>query len=979
MFQLNHLSIEPIIRGGLRIEEFAFDTRAAKFDLSLEMIQQPKGLKARLAYNTDLFDGETITRMLGHYQVLLKAIVSNPQQRLSALPLLTEAERRQLLVEWNNTATEYPHEQTIHRLFEEQARERPDKIAVISQNEGLTYAQLNARANKIAHMLRAQGVEHQAHVGVCVERSPEMLTAFLGILKAGCAYVPLDPSYPAERLSFLLEDADISVVLTEGQFQQYVSGLRNITTIAIDTEWEVFERYSEENPNGQATGDDLAYIMYTSGSTGTPKGVLITHRGVVRLVRNTNYAELNANQVFLQLAPFSFDASTFEIWGCLLNGAQLVLMPPGHASLEEIGDALRRRRVTTLWLTAGLFHQMADRQIDSLRGLRQLLVGGDVVSATHARRVLADFAEGRLINGYGPTEATTFTCCYLMSAEDPIGQTIPIGRPVSNTQVYILDKQLQAVPIGVAGELLIGGDGLARGYLNEPDLTLEKFIPNPFTEDAESLLYKTGDLARYRVDGNIEFLGRLDRQVKIRGFRVEPAEIEAVLAEHPNVGEALVVAEEDTTGGQKLIAYVVANRHDPAQVNELRSLTEQKLPTHMVPSSFVLMDKLPLTAHGKIERSALPAAQRATAAPNSRPRTPIEKQLAQIWSGLLNVSEPGVQDDFFHLGGHSLLATQLMSRVQDAFGLKLPLRYLFENPTIAFLAERIAAEQTAETHDSPYQLSPESMLIPIQSNGHKLPFYIVPGGGGGEEELIGYAGILRSLGADQPCYGFNARALMGRSSGRTSVEELAYHLAGEIEILQPKGPCLLGGECIGGIVAFEAARQLQARGRRIGLLALLDTQCPNRTASLRYRLAAVNQGVLGRMILYQQDLSRLKVSEWGTYMLNKSRKAWKRAMTRRRSDNEASAANLSTNVDDRAGSVAYALALLSYKPRPYEGSLTLLISEDLYREGRVHSWTDFATQGTEVYAVPGNHTTYIREQAQVLAQYLRACLNKAQG
>ncbi|MDQ3942418.1 MAG: amino acid adenylation domain-containing protein, partial [Actinomycetota bacterium] len=684
---------------------------SAKFDLNVIAMPRSQyigpsrtagtdGITLVWEYSTDLFEAATIERMGGHYQALLEGIVADPERRLSDLPLLTEAERHRLLVEWNDTTTKYPRDRCVHELFEEQAERTPEAIAVVFEDERLTYRELNRLANRLARHLRKLGVGSEVPVGLCVERSVEMVVGLLGILKAGGAYVPLDPSYPKERLSFMIEDAQAPVVLTQ---ERLVGGLPRHAArlLCLDADWPLIVREEcEENLVSEAKADNLAYVMYTSGSTGVPKGVMVEHRPVVRLVQNTNYLQFRPDDVFLQFAPLSFDASTLEIWGPLLNGGRLALAPPDHLSLAELAAIIRRHEVTTLWLTAGLFHQLVDAEPAALSGVRNLLAGGEVLSPTHVRKALHRLPKVRLINGYGPTENTTFTCRLPMSSVSPPPEgSVPIGRPISNTRVYILDARLRPVPIGVVGELYAGGEGVARGYLSRPELTAEKFIPDPFSDEPGARLYRTGDLARYLPDGNIEFLGRIDHQVKIRGFRVEPGEVEAVLGQHPEVREAVVVAREDALGEKQLVTYIVPARQRAPKGGELRGRLKEKLPEYMVPSAFMVLEALPLTPNGKVDRRALPAPDPSSfRAENAYapPRTPVEETLAAIWTEVLGVEQVGIHDDFFELGGHSLLATQVVSRLRDALRVELPLRYLFETSTVAEVAERIAAVRRSD-------------------------------------------------------------------------------------------------------------------------------------------------------------------------------------------------------------------------------------------------------------------------------------------
>jgi amino acid adenylation domain-containing protein len=683
MFQLRNLPNQHVRLPGLAIEEFDLDSGIANFDISLSIIEVAEGLKAQLVFKADLFDPDTIVRMLEHYQNLLEGIVADPERRISLQPLLSEAELHKQSVTWNNVTTDYPRNSCIHQLFEEHAEQTPHAVALAFEDQILTYAQLNAKANQLAHYLRTKGVAAETLVGISIERSPEMIVALLGILKAGGTYLPLDASYPRERLAFMLNDALPAFLLTR---EANLENFRDYKGKTVFLDQGLWEHETHENPRANVSAESLAYVMYTSASTGKPKGVCVTHRGVIRLVRNTNYADLSRDHVFLQLAPLSFDLSTFEVWGSLLNGARLALMPPGLSSLAEIGRAVRRYRVSTLWLTAGLFQLMVDEQLGDLTEVRQLLAGGDVASVGHAKKFLRQATLSKLINGYGPTENTTFTSCHTLTDPAQFESNVPIGRPISNTQVYILDKHLQLVPPGVAAELYAGGDGLARCYLNNPQLTAEKFIPNPFSKNPSDRLYRTGDIARYVRDGTIEFLGRLDGQLKVRGFRVESGEIESVLLEHPDVKEALVTSY-DGSGGKQLVAYVVLRNKDAEAIQTLRSSLKNRLPDYMRPSAIIRIPSFPLTPNGKINREALPAPSFIDLAycfvP---PRTPIEESLVNIWREVLHLAKVGIHDNFFDLGGHSLLVMQVASRIHDIFQIELPLRDLFESPTVAELA-----------------------------------------------------------------------------------------------------------------------------------------------------------------------------------------------------------------------------------------------------------------------------------------------------
>ena len=688
---LHNQPLETLVLDGLEMLQQPRLVETAKFELSMQAVESMGTLRMSFQYNTDLFDKSTILRLAGCYERLLEGIVADPGCRISELPLLGAAEREELVVGWSGTRRDYPREAGIHELFEEQAARTPEAVAIEYGQLRLSYRELNERANRVARYLRRHGVGPEVMVGLCVERGLELVVGVLGIVKAGGAYVPLDPEYPAARLSFMLEDTATPVLLMQEKLRERLPAYGG-RVIALDTQWEEIEQESADDLKVAAGGRDLAYVIYTSGSTGRPKGTCIEHRSVVRLVKNTNYIELGPEEVVMQFAPISFDASTLELWGALLNGAKLAVCPAGVLSLEELGRFIRDRGVSTLWLTAALFNQMVDLQLDSLRGVRQLLAGGEALSVAHVRRMLEVIGSGRLINGYGPTENTTFTCCYVMTADTRIENTVPIGRPIANTQVYVLDRHLQPVPVGVYGELYIGGDGVARGYLNRPELTAEKFVADPFDATGAGRLYRTGDLVRWLPDGNLEFVGRIDNQVKVRGFRIELGEIEAVLNQQPQVREAVVVVREDVPGDKRLVAYVVAEGGEVELIERLREQLRASLPDYMMPSAFVTLEGLPLTPNGKVDRKALPAPERMVSeAAYVSPRTPTEEILAGIWAEVLKVERVGVHENFFELGGHSLLATQVVSRVRQACGVELPLREVFAGPTVAYLSASIDA------------------------------------------------------------------------------------------------------------------------------------------------------------------------------------------------------------------------------------------------------------------------------------------------
>ncbi|MBO1049497.1 MAG: non-ribosomal peptide synthase/polyketide synthase [Dolichospermum sp. DEX182a] len=715
MFGLENIPMTEFELPGVTLTQLDRNSRIAKFDLTLSMSETEQGLVGLWEYNIDLFDGATIERMTAHFQNLLSAIVENPQQAVGELPLLSAAERHQLLVEWNHTAAEYPTDECIHQLFAAQVEKTPDAVAVVFENQQLTYRELNQRANQLGHYLQSLGVSSGMLVGICVERSVEMVVGLLGILKAGGAYVPLDPNYPQERLSYMLADSGLLVLLTQ---QQLIEKLpeNNARLVCLDSDWNTINLESEENFHIELTGDELAYVIYTSGSTGQPKGVAVSHQAINRLVLNTNYVQLTSDDRIAQAANASFDAATFEIWGALLHGAilvgvtqSIVLSPPKFAAY------LREQQISVLFLTTALFNQLANFVPEAFNSLRYLLFGGEAVDTIWVREFLQNSSPQQLLHVYGPTENTTFSSWFLVENVPATATTIPIGRPISNTQLYILDFHHQPVPIGVPGELYIGGDGLARGYLNRPELTLEKFIPNPFSDQPSARLYKTGDLARYLIDGNIEYISRIDNQVKIRGFRIELGEIEAVLNTHPHIQQAVVVVIEDIPSHKRIVAYVVQNERSLTS-NQLREFLQQQLPEYMVPSTFVTLDTIPLTPNGKIDKKALPTPDSSVREIEYiAPRTPSEEIIANIFAKIINVQNVGIHDNFFILGGNSLLATQLISRLRLAFNREIPLRAVFESPTVTQLDIIITQLRSQEQG---LILPP---MQPIEGNREQLP------------------------------------------------------------------------------------------------------------------------------------------------------------------------------------------------------------------------------------------------------------------
>jgi len=719
---------------GLTVDLSANPKTHVNMDLFFNFIDRGNELWLDCDYNTGLFEEATIERWFGHLNAILQAFVADAEQTASQVSLLTQEQTQQILVSWNATNATYPRELPIQRVFEQQVERTPDSVALIGPTNSLTYYELNEKANQVAHFLQKSGVKPGDRVAVCLHRSMEVVVSLVAILKTGAAYVPVDPSYPASRLSFLIQDSEAKVLITQRSIAAELPALPT-HVISLDQEWPIVALESNENLTAAHAEDQLAYVMYTSGSTGNPKGVLIPHRAVLRLVKNNSFASFSPDEVFLQLAPVSFDAATFEIWGALLNGGKLVLGPTDRVTPEEIGQLIASNGVTTVWLTAALFHLIVTEHIEILRPLRQLLAGGDVLSVAHTRRVSEELPHIRLINGYGPTENTTFTCCHTITVDSLAGGSVPIGKPIANTRVYILDANRKPVPPGVTGELYAAGDGLALGYLNSPALTAEKFLDHTFEtgpgEFRTERLYRTGDLSRYRstgsngadgADGTIEFLGRADTQVKIRGYRIELAEIENALERSPLVRAAVVavrtdwVSASDAPGDKRLAAYIIPTQQGEAAplVAQLRKYLQEQLPDYMQPAAIMLLESFPRTINGKVDRRALPAPvpeQLMRARSIVYPRTPMQETLASIWSKVLSVKEVSIDDTIFELGGDSLLIFRIITLANQA-GLKITARHVFQYRTVAAICEQLETDsnlQVAQTSVGAIQAIPRSL------------------------------------------------------------------------------------------------------------------------------------------------------------------------------------------------------------------------------------------------------------------------------
>lgn len=677
--------------GELEISTLPIESTSARFDLECNVVGGDGDMQVQLIYNTTLYEPHTVERWLELYLRVLEVMATSPDARVSDFELLTGKARQRVLRDWNATAAAYPRDVSLVTLFRDHAARRGEATALVFGDQQISYKELDQRSDVVSRQLRDHAVTPGELVALCMQRSPEMVVGILGILKSGAAYVPLDPEYPLERLGYMLDDTGARVLVCSpgvcDALEERVPCVLHVTdvAVAVDVDDAVIE----------VPADALAYVMYTSGSTGVPKGVCVEHRSIVRLVKGANFVDLGKEKVFLQLAPISFDASTLELWGSLLNGGRLVLAPPGALSLSEIGGLLQQHRVSVLWLTSALFNRMVDAELDALVGVQQVLAGGEALSVIHVRRFLERIGEsGRLVNGYGPTENTTFTCCHVMRAGDEPGTTVPIGRPVSNTRVYVLNPDGQPVPEGVVGELYAAGDGLARGYLNQPSLTREKFVVSRLEEEPGGRMYRTGDLVRWRADGVLEFVGRVDDQVKVRGYRIELGEIESVLGTHPSVREVSVRCIDTASVDKRLVAYVVAAPDTTLSVPALRAYLGERLPDYMLPQAWVVLPALPVNAVGKVDRDALPEPgdEPQPGHAYEPPASELESLIAEAWCEVLGVDRVGINDNFFDLGGHSLLLLQVHAKVERALARTLPVVRLFQYPTVRGFVRHLSDE-----------------------------------------------------------------------------------------------------------------------------------------------------------------------------------------------------------------------------------------------------------------------------------------------
>ena len=962
LFQVMFILQPPVVElelPGITCHQLYQESAIAKFDLTVSMTETSQGLEGEWEYNTDLWDDSTIKRMASHFENLLSAIVTHPHKTVNELPLLSETERHQLLVEWNHTQTEYPQDKCIHQLFEEQVKLTPNAIAVVFEEQKLTYFELNQKANQVARHLQSLGVKAESLVGICVERSLEMIIGLLGILKAGGAYVPLDPNYPTERLSYMLTNSKFDVLLTQQELLSYLpSSTANV--VCLDRDWGVIEKYSHSPIHTDVSSNNLAYVIYTSGSTGQPKGVMIEHRSLVKAYWGWEkaYQLKSTTTCHLQLANFSFDVFTGDWVRALCSGAKLVLCPSEiRTDPAQLYNLMRYQKVDFAEFVPALIRPLVEylEQTQQLLDFMQILIVGSDIWYMGEYGTLVNYcgSNSRVINSYGITECTIDSTFFEDKKNSiPEQALVPIGRPMSNTKIYILDQQLQPVPIGVIGELYIGGDGLARGYLNRPELTQEKFIANPFQTGER--IYKTGDIARYLNDGNIEYLDRIDNQVKIRGFRIELGEIEAVINTHPQIQQTVVIAREDIPGNKRLVAYIVSE-DELLNTHQLREYLKQKLPEYMLPSAFMFLKNLPLTPNGKIDRKALPAPDLdlSTQGELILPRDTIELKLEQIWSALLGIYPIGVKNNFFELGGHSLLAVRLMSQIQQQFHKKLSLARLFQNSTIEQIAHLLRGETDLDW----------SVLVPIKSQGNKPPLFCIHPSGG---NVLCYQDLAYKLDLDQPVYGLQSFGLNPENEPHSSIEQMASYYIQAIQTVQPHGPYFLFGWSLGGIVAFEMAQQLYRQGEQIAFLASVDYDPLFTTSELENDDAVLMVWLLGQEIEpCLSEIKQLAPQEKLLYVLEQAKQ-------KNLVPEEFNLAEVQHLLEINKLNI---LALGKYQPQLYSGAMIVIQASETETD-LASVWNEFVEK-VDAHVIPGNHYNMVKTpQVQILAQILQKYLDQ---
>lgn len=955
------LSLEPSASerdAGWDLTPIDVETGASKFDLCLVLDDRREGLTGRVIYSTDLFDAATIERLVECWQTLLQSVVADPSVRVSDVAILPERERHRQLVDFNETQKAYPLTLVLER-FEREAERTPAATAVKCGDHALSYQELDLRATTLASYLRGIGVGPEVVVALCLERSVEMVIGILGVLKAGGAYVPMDPAYPRDRLDFMLNDCGAAVLLTQSHLPSITSFSGKARVICLDREWDAIAGAPENAAAVSTSPDDLAYVIYTSGSTGGPKGVEVTHRNLAQSTSaRLDYYD-RAKKKFLLLSSFAFDSSVAVIFHALCSGATLVLPGPEvNWGSGQISSLIFQNQVSDILCIPSVYNELLQAgEVNRLASLRRVILAGESCARQVAELHYRLLPDTHLFNEYGPTEATVWSTVHRCEPQEP-QSSIPIGRPISNTQLYVLDRNLQLLPLGVPGELCIAGDGVARGYLNRPELTREKFVRVPFGGDSGLRMYKTGDLVCYSPDGVLRFLGRLDEQVKIRGMRIELSEIEATLCEHPDVKEAAVSVE----AGKKLVAHIVSTEQYATSTDELSAFLKSRLPGYMIPTAYKFVQALPRTPNGKVDRVGLQSisevpAEDALAGPVS-PRDSTEARLLTIWKQVLGIESSDVTQNFFQLGGHSLLAAKLLYRIETEFGQPLSLAFVFQAPTIELMADWLR---------HPDQSLRARTIVEIQPKGSQRPLFWVRGG-------PRFRLLAQKLGMDQPFLGLDipfSDAIKLPAPYR--IEDVAAFLIRALQEVQPHGPYSIAGLCVNAVIAYEMARQLTMQGEEVGLLAMLDGH-----NQAYYKNPLRDGRYTGRIKYHLSNIVRSDIRGGSAYILKRLEEA-RRKLERTIWQLSSEQAN-----STRAGKMHNADAVIHpafhrYEPETYRGKVVLLQSSE-WPEGDYFNfalgWRDLVQGGIEFHRIRGDHPSMFTEpNAELVAAKLRLYLS----
>jgi amino acid adenylation domain-containing protein len=954
--------------GGLVLEPFRIPQQEGQLELSIELTEKDGAYQGVMKYDPDLFDASTMRRFVNHYATLLRSITASPEKKVSELPLLERTEREWLVAGLNAPDREYPRERTVVDLIRKQAAQRPEAKAVSFESETLTYSVLDIKSTRLARHIRSLGVGQESLVGLCLERGLDLVVSILAVLKAGAAYVPLDPGFPAERLSYMVKDSGAKILITHSVLSEKLFSGLDLKCVRLDEDQTQIEQQSSEPFPPLAGPSNRAYVLYTSGSTGRPKGVEIEHRALTNfLCSMAQEPGLSENDVLLAVTTLGFDIAGLELFLPLITGARIEL-----ASRETAVDGAALARLlsnsgaTVMQATPATWRMLFDSGWPGNRGLK-VLCGGEALNPELAARLVSNC--GSVWNLYGPTETTIWSSLARIESGE-----VTIGRPIANTRMYILDSHRELVPRGVVGELWIAGDGVARGYLNRPELAAERFVADPFRP--EERMYRTGDLARHLADGRLECLGRVDNQVKIRGYRIELGEIETVLHAHPQVQGCVVAARSENGSDARLIAYVVAGTEGRPSIEKLRTHLRARLPDYMIPSGYVFLDAIPLTPNGKVDRNSLPIPNDSLPEQQAdyvAPRNEIEEVMAEIWADVLGVKNVGVFDHFFELGGHSLSATRLLARLKNAFETDLPLRSLFIEPTIAGLSKHIVCDASTQRYRYLDQIPKFKRLVPAQPRGSRPPLFLVAGFWDAEDTMRTLSGFIPHLGLDQPLYGFQPRWVEGNAERYSGVEEAASEFLPELLSVQPNGPYQLGGDCVGGVIAMAMAVELMRRGEKVQLLVLLDTHKPSWIRSLVMELSASwRHNVRPRTKHIMEVFGQIMTAR------HHVRTQLVRDLARRKIEGDKGKNKVELGRERlHRLRLDYIRTMYRHRPKNYSGKVTLIVNEKQYKFDKFMGWGGSALGGIEIHPTPGDHFTRFNYRKE-LAERLANCLAKAQ-